>query len=152
MLQALAQAPEWDLLVAGRGHASVIEAGCLAWAARSVHWLGVVRDIERVYGAADAFVLPSDYETFSLVTFEAAACALPIVASDVNGVRELIEDGVSGFLVVADAGAIAERLRRIAADPALAARLGDAARRAALRFSWEAMVSSHGELFASLSG
>jgi glycosyltransferase involved in cell wall biosynthesis len=152
-IEALAQAPGWDLLVAGRGHPELYRqlAGSLG-VAGAVHWLGVVRDIERVYELADAFVMPSSYETFSLVTFEAAASAVPIVASDVNGVRELIVDGESGFLVPAEASAIAERLRLIEADPALAARLGHTARQAALRFSWEAMVSSHRRLFARLAG
>ncbi len=54
-----------------------------------------------VYELADAFVLPSSYETFSLVTFEAAASALPVLATPVNGVRELIEDGHNGFLIIA---------------------------------------------------
>ncbi len=58
-----------------------------------MHWLGVVRDIQVVYELADAFVLPSSYETFSLVTFEAAASGLPILATPVNGVRELIATG-----------------------------------------------------------
>lgn len=151
-IAALAQAPDWELVVAGRGQPEPYRRLAASLGVEdSVHWLGVVRDIRRVYELADAFVMPSSYETFSLVTFEAAASALPIVATDVNGVRELIEDGSSGFLVEAEAGAIAGRLRLIAADPALAARIGDAARRAALRFDWEAMVSSHRELFSSLS-
>ncbi len=152
-IEALAQAPGWDLVVAGRGRAEPYRrlAGTLG-VAGSVHWLGVVRDdIERVYELADAFVMPSSYETFSLVTFEAAASAVPIVATDVNGVRELIDDGQNGFLVAADAAAIAERLRSIEADPALARRLGEAAREAALRFGWEEMVSSHRRLFAALA-
>ena len=55
-----------------------------------------------MYELADAFVLPSSYETFSLVTFEAAASGLPILATPVNGVRELIEDGRNGFLIAPD--------------------------------------------------
>ncbi len=100
-----------------------------------------------VYELADAFVLASGYETFSLVTFEAAASGLPILATPVNGVRELIEDGRNGFLVAPDPDAIAERLRRLAADPALRERLGAAARRSALAFSWEEMVVRHESLY-----
>ena len=104
-----------------------------------------------VYELADAFVLASGYETFSLVTFEAAASGLPIVATPVNGVRELIEDGRNGFLVAPEPGAIAERLRQLAADPALGSRLGAAARRSALQFSWEGMVAKHQMLYERLS-
>lgn len=152
-IEALAQAPGWDLVIAGSGHPEPYrQLAASLGVAGSVHWLGVVRDIERVYELADAFVMPSSYETFSLVTFEAAASGLPIVAADVNGVRELIEDGESGFLVEPDGGVIAERLHRIGADPALAQRLGAAAREATLRFGWDEMVSSHQRLFAALAG
>jgi glycosyltransferase involved in cell wall biosynthesis len=147
-IEALAQAPEWDLVVAGRGHASDYQqlADSLG-VGRRVHWLGVVRDIPVVYELADAFVLPSGYETFSLVTFEAAASGLPILATPVNGVRELIEDGRNGFLITADAGDIAERLRLLGADPGLRRRLGQAARTSTLRFRWEEMVAAHRELY-----
>lgn len=149
-IEALAQAPEWDLVVAGRGHAGDYQqlADALGVGER-VHWLGVVRDIPVVYGLADAFVLPSGYETFSLVTFEAAASGLPILATPVNGVRELIEDGQNGFLIDACSATIAERLRLLAADPQLRQRLGRAARESALRFRWEATVAAHDELYGS---
>ena len=67
-----------------------------------IRWLDVVHDIPLVYELADAFVMASSYETFSLVTFEAAASALPVLATAVNGVRELIEDGENGFLITAE--------------------------------------------------
>jgi UDP-glucose:(heptosyl)LPS alpha-1,3-glucosyltransferase len=119
--------------------------------AGAVHWLGVVEEIQNVYAMADAFVLPSSYETFSLVTFEAAASGLAILATPVSGVRELIADGESGFLITADGAAIAERLRRLAADPALRARLGDAARESAARFTWQRMVEEHDALYTRLA-
>ncbi len=108
-------------------------------------------DVRPVYAAADAFVLPSSYETFSLVAFEAAASGLPVIASDVNGVRELITSGESGYLVEPRAEEIAARLRELAADPGLRARLGAAARESALRFRWEQMVREHHELFERLA-
>ena len=110
-----------------------------------------MQDIQVVYELADAFALPSSYETFSLVTFEAAANGLPILATPVSGVRELIEDGRSGYLITRDAEAIAERLRGLEADPALRSRLGGAARESALGFSWERMVAEHDELYLRLA-
>jgi glycosyltransferase involved in cell wall biosynthesis len=153
VIEALARAPEWDLVVAGRGHVAPYQqlADSLG-VGEAVHWLGVVRDMPVVYELADAFVLASGYETFSLVTFEAAASGLPIVATPVNGVRELIEDGRNGFLVVPQPGAIAERLRQLGADPALRERLGAAARRSALDFSWGEMVVKHESLYERLAG
>ncbi|MFI5003974.1 MAG: glycosyltransferase family 4 protein [Solirubrobacterales bacterium] len=152
-IEALARAPGWDLLVAGRGHVGRYReiADALGVGGR-VHWLGVVRDIQVVYEFADAFVLPSSYETFSLVTFEAAASGLPILATAVNGVRELIRDGHSGFLIAADPRAIAERLELLAADPDLRVRLGRAAREAALAFGWEEMIARHHALYAQVAG
>ncbi len=93
---------------------------------------------------------PSSYETFSLVTFEAAASGLPILATPVNGVRELIEDERNGFLITREPQMIAQRLQRLAADARLRERLGDAARQDALRFSWEEMVAGHDRLYARL--
>ena len=151
-IEAISQAPAWDLAVAGRGHVhSYRELAQSLGVADAVHWLGVVRDIQVVYEMADAFLLPSSYETFSLVTFEAAASALPVLATPVNGVRELIRDGENGFLIEPDARFIARRLERLAADPALAKRLGEAARQAALGFRWEEMVSRHDQLYARLA-
>jgi glycosyltransferase involved in cell wall biosynthesis len=153
VIEALARAPEWDLVVAGRGHVAPYQqlADSLG-VGEAVHWLGVVREMPVVYELADAFVLASGYETFSLVTFEAAASGLPILATPVNGVRELIEDGRNGFLVAPEPGAIAERLRQLAADPALRERLGSAARRSALAFSWGEMVVKHESLYERLAG
>ena len=151
-LEALAQAPAWDLLVAGAGHVPPYrELSERLGVSERVHWLGVVQDIQTVYELADAFVLPSSYETFSLVTFEAAASGLPILATAVNGVRELIEDRHSGLLIDANPDAIAERLGELAGDRELCARLGAAARVSALRFSWEQMLSAHEQLYERLA-
>ncbi len=149
-IEALADAPAWDLAIAGAGDEAHYQqlADSLGVGA-AVHWLGVVRDVQTVYAMADAFVLPSSYETFSLVTFEAAASGLAILASAVNGVRELIEDGHNGFLIGQEPAAIAERLGQLT-DAALRQRLGEAARRSALEYSWERMVAKHEDLYATV--
>ena len=102
-IEALALAPDWDLVVAGTGdRARYGELADTLGVGEAVHWLGLVREIQVVYAMADAFVLPSNYETFSLVTFEAAASALPVLATPVSGVRELIRDGENGFTIAAE--------------------------------------------------
>ena len=153
LLRALALAGGWGLVVAGGGDEQRYRelADSLGVGAR-VHWLGVTREVEVVYELADAFVLPSSYETFSLVSFEAAASALAILATPVNGVRELIEDRRNGFLITREPSLIAERLRELAADPMLRQRLGGAARESALGFSAERMVAQHHELYERLAG
>jgi UDP-glucose:(heptosyl)LPS alpha-1,3-glucosyltransferase len=152
VIQALALAPEWDLVVAGGGDRKRYEqeADSLG-VSRAVRWLGVTSDVQLVYELADALVLPSSYETFSLVAFEAAASGLPILGTPVSGVRELIVDGQNGFLISQDPGLIAERLRTLGADPDLMVRMGEAARRSALEFSWDQMVAEHHELYARLA-
>jgi UDP-glucose:(heptosyl)LPS alpha-1,3-glucosyltransferase len=151
-IRALAQAPQWDLMVAGGGDRERYErlAGGLG-VAGSVHWLGVTRDVALVLGAADALVFPSAYEAFPLVALEAAASGLAILATPVNGVRELITDGRSGFLISAEPASIAARLRELAEDPDLRRRVGEAARQAVLQFSWDRMVRLHHELYERLS-
>lgn len=150
-LRALADAPDWTLVVAGGGDRDRYEALAhdLGVAGR-VRWLGVTGDVQLVYQLADAFVLPSAYETFSLVTFEAAACGLAVLAAPVSGVRELIDDGRNGFLIGRDPAPIAQLLNRLAADEGLRRELGRAARESALEYSWERMIDRHVALYREL--
>jgi glycosyltransferase involved in cell wall biosynthesis len=152
VIRALALARKWDLVVAGGGDVEHYRAlADSLGVGESIHWLGVTRAVEVVYEMADAFVLPTSYESFSLVSFEAAASGLPILVTPVNGVRELIEDGRNGFLVSRDPNAIAARLEQLGEDPALRARLGEAARASALAFDSERMVRGYHELYACLA-
>ncbi len=152
VIQALALTEGWDLLVVGNGdrerYQQIAER---AGVEQAVHWFGVSRDVAPLYQLADAFVFPSSYEAFPLVVLEAAASGLPILATPVNGVRELVQEGTNGFLISREPPVIADRLDKLAADPQLLARLGSAARRSALDFSWENMVAKHDQLFASLA-
>jgi len=151
LMHALASTPGWDLVVAGSGDRQRYqELADSLGIGGAVHWLGVTPDVQLVYALADAFVLPSSYETFSLVSFEAAASGVPVLATPVSGVRELIEHGRNGFRISRDPEEIAGRLAQLAADPALRARMGRAARESALAFSWEEMVTKHVELYSRL--
>ena len=152
LLEAMALAPEWDLVVAGGGDETRYRARAEELGVgQAVRWLGVTREVALVYQLADAFVLPSSYETFSLVTFEAAASGLPLLATPVNGVRELIDDGRNGFLIDRDPHVLADRLRQLAADPELRRRLGQQARRSALNYGSDRMLAAHHELYLRLS-
>lgn len=151
VIRALALSPGWDLVVAGGGDEQHYQAlADSLGVGPAVHWLGITREVQVVYELADAFVMASSYETFSLVSFEAAASGLPILATPVNGVRELIEDGRNGFLITPEPRIIAGRLAQLAGDPALRARLGQAARRSALQFGAEKMVAKHHQLYERL--
>jgi glycosyltransferase involved in cell wall biosynthesis len=151
-IEALALTPEWVLVVAGEGdRRSYQELADSLGVGEAVRWLGVTPDVQLVYQLADAFLNPTSYETFSLVTFEAAASGLPILAAPVSGVRELIHDGRNGFLISREPRVIAERLQQLAADPALRSELGRAARESVLAFRWEEMVRKHHELYSCLA-
>jgi glycosyltransferase involved in cell wall biosynthesis len=151
-IRALADAPAWALVVAGGGEESRYRALAAELGLdERIRWMGVTSDVQLVYGLADCFVLPSAYETFSLVTFEAAASGLPILATGVSGVRELIEDGRNGFSITRDPAQIAQRLNELAADPDLRRRLGSAARESALEYSWGRMVDRHVDLYRRLA-
>ena len=91
------------------------------------------------YAAADVVLVPSRSESFGLVALEAQACGIPVVAAAVGGLRYVVEDGRTGFLVEGhDPGDHTDRLLEILRDPALAARMGGEAARQALRFTWDA--------------
>lgn len=118
-----------DATVAVAGDGSQEEA-LRAGAPANVRFLGRLGtggdELLRWYAAADAFVLPSRSEQWGMVLNEAAAAALPIVASDAAGAaHDLVVDGDNGYRVPAgDTGALADALRRVAADEAFRARAG----------------------------
>lgn len=96
-------------------------------------------ELRQHYAAADVFVSTPWYEPFGITPLEAMACAVPVLASDVGGLRYSVVDGVTGFLVPPhDPAALARRLALLYRQPALAARLGQAGqRRVACKFTWD---------------
>src|SRR6185437_15626757 len=102
-----------------------------------VIFAGARSDLPQLYSAADAFVLPTAYETFSLVCMEAMACALPVFATAAGGIEEYLKDGVNGFQISMDAGDIASKLAAAFADPALMPRLREGAVATAKIYGWD---------------
>ena len=94
---------------------AVTEAEMKAWEAEGiVTYLGTSDDVASIIAAADCVVLPSYREGLSRVLLEAAAMAKPIVTTDVPGCREVVDDGVNGYLSrVKDAGSLAEAMQKI---------------------------------------
>jgi D-inositol-3-phosphate glycosyltransferase len=89
------------------------------------------------YAAADACVMPSYSESFGLVALEAQACGCPVVASGVSGLRSVVRDEVSGYLIDEhDPAAYAERIGRLLENSELAQQMGRRGRLLAQRFSW----------------
>jgi glycosyltransferase involved in cell wall biosynthesis len=121
----------------------------------TVNFLGHRSDPEVLLAAADVVVMPSLYEGLPLAAIEAMASARPVVATDIDGMREVVVDGQSGFLVGAgDAGALARAIERMVRFPVLARQLGVNGRQRAerhfdLRFQVEETVSLYEELLSS---
>jgi glycosyltransferase involved in cell wall biosynthesis len=117
--------------------------------AHAFFFLGHREDVTARLMAADIFVLPSRSEAFPNAVLEAMAAGLPIVASGVGGIPELVDNGRTGLLVSpGDSKDLADRLCELMADPAQAARLGEAARsEARSRYSFDRMVAAFEGLY-----
>lgn len=117
-----------------------------------VRMLGHRADAAELVAAFDAVVLPSRYEGLPYSLLEAMACGVPAVASDVTGCCDVIEDGVSGFLVPpARASAFAHKTARLLGNADLRRRMGAAAReRVASGFTAERFLGSLAALYESL--
>lgn len=150
-LEGVAQTAAWHLLVVGEGDEQrfVAKARQLGIADR-VHFVGSQADVVPFYSAASAFLLPTAYETFSLVAYEAAAVGLPILATRVSGIEEIVEPGMSGWFVDRSSRSVAEHLEALADDPEHAARMGDGARERARMYDWTSIVAAYRDLYRSL--
>ena len=109
---------------------------------RAARWHGHVADVAAIWRDNAIFVLPSrGGEGLPRAMLEAAACARPLVVTDVPGCRHFVRDGIEGFVVPPDdPRALAEALDRLAGDPALRRSMGAAARRRLLEGYTEAAV------------
>jgi D-inositol-3-phosphate glycosyltransferase len=105
------------------------------------------------YAAADVCVMPSYSESFGLVALEAQACGCPVVASGVSGLRSVVRDEVSGYLIDEhDPAAYAERIGRLLENSELAQQMGRRGRLLAQRFSWTRTADRLEELFGQVVG
>ena len=125
-----------------------------SWVAeRIVEHLGTTDDVRPFIAAASAVVLPSYREGLPRSLLEAAAMARPLIASDVPGCRDVIEDGVNGFLCnVRDSAALADAMRRLASLPrARQLAMGKAGRRRVQeRFSEALVVRAYLDVLSGL--
>ncbi|HKH46602.1 MAG TPA: glycosyltransferase family 4 protein [Thermoanaerobaculia bacterium] len=134
LLEAMRGVPGARLLIAGDGeHRASLERRAAALElGPAVRFLGRC-DAARVRGllrGARALVVPSIYEGMPLVVLEAMEAGVPVIASAVSGIPEVVEDGVTGWLVPSEAPeALADALAAALADPAEASRRGAAGRR-----------------------
>jgi glycosyltransferase involved in cell wall biosynthesis len=94
-----------------------------------VHFVGARRDLGNILGAVDLFTMPSLWEGLPLSLVLAMGAGLPVIATRVAGIPEVVEDGVSGLLVPpGDSDELGHALARVVEDPALRTALGERAR------------------------
>jgi len=134
-----------------------------------VIWINEMLDNKakiELYSHAGVFVCPSIYEPFGIINLEAMACGRAVVASAVGGIREVVQHGVTGYLVPLEQMSaspfeplnpeafshdLADRINEVMADPAKQAAFGEAGRRRAVEvFSWGAIAKQTKALYETL--
>ena len=111
-------------------------------------FLGQRDDVLELLTGADAFVLASLHEGLPVALMEATSVGLPIVASCVGGIPQVLEDGVDALLVPpGDPGALADAMKRLASDPELRARLGGQAKLRSSRFDIAEASRAVGDIY-----
>lgn len=150
-----ARVPTAHLLICGDGllrqvtEARAEELGL----AERVTFTGLRRDVPRVLAALDVFCLSSDSEGLPLAILEALAAGLPVVATAVGGVPELITEAVGRLAPPAEPGPLADELVELLGDEGLRAQLSQTAREVVARsYSIEAMVARYVELYQQALG
>ncbi len=98
------------------------------------------------YRAADLLLHPARYEGYGLTALESLAAGTPVVATDTGGMRDVVIDGVDGFLLDRDASMIAERVIHLLQDDNLREEMGRKGRERALKRSWRAVTQEYIDL------
>jgi starch synthase len=144
--------PEIATEIAGKIERLQGKRGTVVWIERMLER----REVIQLMSHATVLVCPSLYEPLGIVNLEAMACGTAVVATATGGIPEVVEDGVTGYLVPFDprsdgapdptdpaafARSLAERINGLVAEPSLAAKLGEAGRRRAVQdFSWKTVA------------
>lgn len=143
----------------GRCHLLMVGDGSLRREAEGfaaggrVHFLGVRAEVAEILSASDIFALASHWEGSPVAVMEAMAAGLPVAATAVGGVPELVAHGETGLLVPpGEPEALARALAELARNEERRRRLGAAAQARAEAFSVDRMVEAYGRLFERLAG
>ncbi|NLH48906.1 MAG: glycosyltransferase family 4 protein [Myxococcales bacterium] len=120
-----------------------------------VHLLGVVdhRTLPELFNSAEAFILPSHYESHPKVLLEAMACGLPVIGTKVVGIRELIAHGKNGYLCETSPQSIRQAILEVLGDTTLQERMGENAREyIEQRFSLKKVVQMELAMLSEVTG
>lgn len=106
---------------------------------KNVHFLGYRNDVVDICSQADLFALPSLHEGLSVASLEAMYCGIPVVISDIRGVRDYLMDGENGYICgVQDVDAYAAAIRKLKNDPELRRKMGENNKTAVLPYCLDA--------------
>jgi glycosyltransferase involved in cell wall biosynthesis len=151
----LSAARPWTILVVGDGpeRARLVALARELGLTQRLIWLGSREDVGGWLAAMDVFVHTADFEGMPNAVMEAMAMGLAVVASNVDGNRELIRNGVSGYLVPpGDVSGFAEQIQHLVDNPNWARQIGEEAHRQILeRFSMARMIHAYNQLFTELA-
>ena len=155
-LPALARRiPDVQLLVAGPGDVEEVRSSLDPEVAHRVHLLGLVSaaDKPRVYASGDVYCAPNTHgESFGIVLIEAMAAGTPVVASDLEAFRRVLDEGDAGVLVpVGDSAALAEALGDLLQDPDRRAALSAAGAEAVLAYDWSHVTRQIVEVYETVA-
>ncbi len=145
-----------DVVIAGDGKKRHLVENFIAHGEGGDHCrlLGFVDDVPALLSAVDMLVMPSRWEGWPLAVGEAMAASLPVIGTDVPGVRDLVVDGQTGVLIeCGKVVALSDAIMRLAGDAQLRAQLGRAGRkRIREEFPIEATVAAHEKLYEEVVG
>jgi glycosyltransferase involved in cell wall biosynthesis len=146
---------QWRVRLAGSGTllASARELAVRLGIEERVDFLGECSDIPRLLSESQIFVLMSRSEAFPISILEAMRAGLPVVASDVGGISEAVEDGATGFLIPSgDDETLSDRLALLLGSPGLRSTLGNNARKEYVaRFTADVMVAKTLDVYAGVA-
>jgi UDP-glucose:(heptosyl)LPS alpha-1,3-glucosyltransferase len=152
-ISAIAGLPDVILAIVGAGDQGAMRVhAARVGAAAQLHFGGMSREPEAWYQSADLLLFPSRYEAFSLVTLEAAASGLPIVAHSINGTEDLITPDVNGYLSDWGPEALRVHVQTIRDDPVRRARLSVAAVESSRRYDWDRIAGEHLRVLGEAAG
>ena len=152
-IESLREKP-WELVLVGDGplEGELKQMAAASGISDRVRFLGLRNDVEAILAEGQIFLLISNWEGFPRSIIEAMRAGLPVIASDVGGVAEAVQDGTTGYVIAPkDAAALESRLRSLLDEPAERVRMGSQARSSyEARYRFERMANENLAVYRSI--
>ena len=143
-----------NIVIAGEGPRRFVVENFISHGEGGKHCrlLGFTRDVQGLLSAADILAMPSNWEGFGLAATEAMAVGLPVIATRVPGLRDVVKDGETGILIDRkDVVGLAEAIHQLSEDADMRQKLGQAGRRrVAEKYSIESNIAIHEQLYQKI--